>query len=1246
MSKLFASDSGRLRLVGGQEANTNQAEDPQNSTFARLYRTESATERFVGRKEELSKLKRGFDMAIAGHGKPVFVIGDPGIGKTELVRQFFIRLRDTAKITLSGRYFDVGSGAPYKVFLDGFYDILRYTERAPGSGPLGAREVEMLKNSLKEIREVSNTLGMQGADGERIKYRTFELLAHGYRLLVNAQPVILSLDDLQWADELSLEFLAYLIRALQGERFFIACTVREHEITSDENNPLRIWMRRMSRYNAYEQIKMQPLTEAETEALIDSIFPVHAFTENLVQLLRKETGGNPYYILEVVKQLIEDQKIFWNGERWECHSIAEVKLPKSLVDLTELHLSRLDQDTLTIFQQAAVIGEEFSFTLLQAVTELGERELISAIETGIREFLIREEPRTLSNESERYTFYYNTTRKVLYEKLSSRQRRLIHLKAAEILDANGRRSPDRNAGELAYHYYHAGEMVRAFHWLVEAGTIACQRFAFDRAKEFFDWAAKALATLQEANQVPVPQLLAKYYYISGQLHSALGEYEKAVEFMRQAQLVCRELGEKQKEAEVLLLIGNTLKQATHFSEALEAYNTALRLAAELKAPKLTWPAAQGAARCEIELGHAQAAAELLRAGLAIIDGLINSTTGSEQEQLTNARMEMEALLCEVEEKLANSVSERHSGSFPALNEQVMQPSTPEKASRVVEVMHAPMETFKQYALWFKQLHGTNEILNKLSKSQLEPPRVVGLIFSGLKQLKGRINELDPISVNSQLSLVEKQLQEYQRWLQQVNNMLPPFTMRQYLDRGMLNQEEMLQLARFMVMVQSDSEDDKGKVELLLTRALELEVERHHIITGLFPLDMIFTPLAETNPQKQALQAILAEIDGFTEYPDLIASNITVRIRQVKGDFGQLFWHPEILTDIIEIDLKLDLRLKELLEKEQRDTSAICDQLLANGVKMIPRRGQAGALDVEAARRMAQRARDLLNSNYESNRAGLTMLAEVSRFLKAYLQENRLLMGGAVPIDNPFVDTPVSQPQALPAPVTPPPVASQNVSAPPVATPPVNPAETPRPTQQRPESFSGAFTRPFITGPEAGATEPAAQPAARAGAGSNEQIEAKLQSRLAEICILLATKLRDVPVKVLQLKRSQLAIASWEVDALLSSDDEPAEPQVAKQNHLIRRSIALLAEMQEIGISCRELLAAGQRSEAEAALKMAEYFLEQAKAAAGELETHSHRERDGGQFAKAQNLAATRQKLMSTHQLLSTLIGWLKREMDK
>jgi hypothetical protein len=205
-----------------------------------------------------------------------------------------------------------------------------------------------------------------------------------------------------------------------------------------------------------------------------------------------------------------------------------------------------------------------------------------------------------------------------------------------------------------------------------------------------------------------------------------------------------------------------------------------------------------------------------------------------------------------------------------------------------------------------------------------------------------------------------------------------------------------------------------------------------------------------------------------------------------------------------------------------------------------------------------------------------------------------------------------------------------------------------PDQSRPAvpAPSSLFPIPFVGGSTATPAGGTVQPSERVSSPSVDQMEMKLQSRLAEICILLATKLRDAPIKVLQLRRSQLAIASWEVDALLSSEEEPISSGPNKQNYFIRRSISLLAEMQEVGISCRELLTAGKREEAYIALATAEYFLEQARTVISELETLSHRERDCGEYAIAQNLAATRQKLVSTQQLLTTLINWLKREMEK
>ncbi|MFY9222188.1 MAG: AAA family ATPase [Blastocatellia bacterium] len=1257
-----------------------------NLTTDYLYDADKVSERFVGRLEELAKLNNWLTLSFAGQGKPVFIIGDPGIGKTELVNQFFAKLPEKEQVVIDGRYFDVGSSAPYKIFIDGLYRTKNLLEKQyPNNAALQAFE-----NHLKEITSISFTLSLD-TNTEATKYHNFELLAKSYLLLSQIIPVVFFLDDLQWGDELSLEFIAYLIRAMQSKPFFLVCTIREYEL-SIEGNPLRTWLRRMSRYNAYEQIKLRSLSEADTENLINRIFPQHNFPESVTSKLHQETGGNPYYLLEVIKQLIEDKKIRWTGKLWEVDNLSEVQLPTSLIDLIELQLSRLSKNVLSIFQQAAVIGEEFSFDILHQTTELTEQELVLAIEEGLRQFLIHEEPPSILNNSEKYTFCYNTTRKVLYEKSSLRQRRIIHNKTAKILENTN--AVDHNAGSIAYHYLQANELAQAFHWSVEAAAMACNKFAFDRAKTFFSWGSKALELLKNQSQNPSAESQIKYYYIYGQFHTAMAEYETARESLKKAQTICQETKATTKEAEILISLGNCLKNDSLLNEALECYQEALRLAKEHL--KLKWLAASAMANCEIELNHPENALPLLKTVLETLNELIKQAIDTEKESLEKSFNETKILLEEIIKKVSKKPANKKSIEFPAIPvSYATNQNTEKSASPVIEILASPSEIFKQCALQFKQLHSACEILNKLLRTQSDPPKIAGLIFSQLKQIKLQLHTCDPVKLTKQITIVEKQLQEYQSWLQRLNDNLPPYTMRQYLDQGVLLPEEMLHLARFMIAVQSDSTDDKGKVELLLSRALELEVDRQLIISSLFVSELTSSELFSEDPNLSLIKGLLTELESVGNYYEIIESNLLARIKQTKQNLGISFWHPQILPVVIEINLKLDFRIKELMEQEQRELGMICDQLLRAGIKVIPRRGQAGSLDIEAARRMVERAKDLLNYNYENNRSNLMVLAEISRLLRAHIKDQNLLTTGnnsqsiyanvdkALPLNQinssnlsfPPTAKPVTAtlssipptaaslpPTARPVTNLPPmakPVASTNL--PPTAKPVTNLPPMAKPVYPSQQSDLPTERRLFVSTPgislsdsdvpiisATGRLMPTAeqQNFLQTPAIDQNQIEMKLQSRLAEICILLATKLRDLPVKVLQLKRSQLTVASWEVEALLSSDDEEAQAENKKQNMLMRRAIALLAEMQEVGVSCRELFTTGKVKEGQEALLAANYFLDQAKLVAADLETQSHRERDASNYAKAQNLAATRQKLVSTNQLLSTIISWLKRDQNK
>jgi predicted ATPase len=1239
--------------------------NPYEQAIARLYNSNKISERFVGRGDELSKLADWAKRSLKGQGKPVFIIGDPGIGKTELVNQFFDNenlpeiKENEHKNILVGRYYNVGKNTSYRVFVDGFTRAISFLEKLEKQHPddLLFKEIKILSTQLQEIKDLSTSTFLQENDKERAKYKSFELLAQSYEVLCSIFPVVLFLDDLQWADELELEFLAYLIRNMQEKPFFLVCTIRERELFA-ENHPLRAWMRSMSRYNSYEQIKLRPFNETETEGLINKIFVANHFADTTFSKLHKETGGNPYYLIEIIRQLIEDKKIRWTGDVWQADTLDEVQLPSSLIDLIELQLSRLTDYTLNIFQQAAVIGENFSFQALQLLTNLEDRELTLALAEGLKQFLIREEPATLSSSSEKYSFRYNTTRKVLYEKLLVRERKLFHGKLAKVLEEGKIDANDFDQGNIAYHYLQSGDTLKAFHWSVKAASSAASKFTFDKAGEFFEWATKALEVLEKASKLPTDLDLGHYYCSYGQYKISVAEYDEALKQLNSAQMIFQRIKEQEKEAETLISIGNCLRQTSNFGEALEAYEKALNIVRTLNTYKLMWAAAYGAARCEMDLEHFEIAIKFLGESLKDLNNFIETTSEFEREQLEESRNEIRVLLTQLEEKqkVKRTTFEQKKLSLPEKETTICQPNTPlDKSSHLVEVISSPLEIFKICALEFKNLHNTNNILGKFAKAQIEPPRVVGLIFTQLKQIKSKINSVDPLTINAQLDIIDKHLNEYKLWLRRMSDTVPPYTLRQYLDQGVLLQEEMLQLARFIISIRSDANDDKIKLEMLLNRALEIEVDRYDIIISLFPIEEVFEQLSNSESRFRSLQEVLKEWDEVTNYSQVMEINLLNKVKQSKSNLGELFWHPEILSLIVEVNLKQEFRMKELIKNEQKEVGAICEKLIKSGIKTLPRQGQSGALDLGAAHRMIDRAMELVNNNHENNRSGLIMLAEVGRLLRNYFKEQNVNLGledvfintapkeknSSEPVFHaqPVVNTPQKPTQVSPnqqvvfiaSPVLDQENPKVHTSQASNLTPNLNSNKDKLPNlnflvqqvtqiEEKSDNESNLLNKTFV---------------------GNNQHEIVLRSRLEEICLLLATKLRDVPVKVLQLKRSQLTLASWEVEALLS-DNETSNLGEKKHGSLMRRAIALLAEMQEVGVASREISSSGKAQELDEIIKKANYLLEQAKIASNELEMQSHEERNKEEYTKAQNLVATRQKLISTHQLLSSIISWLRR----
>ncbi|HNH81403.1 MAG TPA: protein kinase [Acidobacteriota bacterium] len=536
---------------------------------------------FVGRARELRQLSDAFDRTMRGRTKPVLIQGPTGLGKTRLTKEFRRRMAGKEVTFLSGAFFEAGQGAPYKTF----YDSLR--------GPIQAlleiengQQAEAVFGTLTDrvFQDFGSDEGFMyfcdlvQVENAHEKYLTFEYLTNLFLILAQQKPVVLFLDDLHWSDELSFELLAYLARAATGQRLMVIGAARSEGVT--DRHPLRNWIRTLNQSVGCEILTLDPLSQDDTLSLLRSIFTNLRISPLAVSHLYVETKGNPYFLCEIVRYLVQEGRIVRRNDSWECGELDDIVLPQSVVDVVEAGLSRVSGEALDIFAQASAIGQEFTFDLLQLVTNRTERELLDAIEAGLAQQVISE---IEDRDDDAYRFYHGTVQKVLYARLNRRRRRSLHTQVGQALEQQYSTSGQtgRVLAQLAYHFYNGGEFQQTLQYAVAAGIQAWRAWAGGDARRFFSWAEEAErklnlvpevggeegASFEKVSPTQLKQLVDLNLNY-GHLLISFGQLEDAEKKLQLALALTRHLNDE-------LLRGRTLGALGELCEARSEYALSL-----------------------------------------------------------------------------------------------------------------------------------------------------------------------------------------------------------------------------------------------------------------------------------------------------------------------------------------------------------------------------------------------------------------------------------------------------------------------------------------------------------------------------------------------------------------------------------------------------------------------------------------------------------------------------------------------
>ena len=472
--------------------------------------------RLVGRDRELAEARAFWHRASQGQGQVLLISGEPGVGKTRLVRELATWVEVSGGRVLVGECYAEG-GAPYAPIAQ----MIRAALILGGNLSLPNPVLADLATISPDLRTRQPDLpSNQPLDPQAEKQRLFESVTAMCMALAGETPLMLILDDAHWADGGTLSLLRHLARRLRQSRTLVVAAYREIEL--DEALPLTELLHDLDRERLANRIKLTRLDRQETQDLLATLFREEV-TPDFLDGIYRETEGNPFFIEEVCKALIDSGKLYFADGRWHRPEIEEMEIPQSVRLAVQARVRRLSETTQGTLQLAATFGREFEYQTLAHASDLDEPMLIDALERAQRAQLIEE----LSTRREvSFTFTHALIPSTLYEGIGALRRRPMHRRAAESIEVL---HPD-DYESLAHHFAAAGDRLRAIDYYRKAAGRSNGVHAYDASKRYLTAALGLLdAGEQPETRLGLLEELADTHTVLGEPGVGIPHYQEALE---------------------------------------------------------------------------------------------------------------------------------------------------------------------------------------------------------------------------------------------------------------------------------------------------------------------------------------------------------------------------------------------------------------------------------------------------------------------------------------------------------------------------------------------------------------------------------------------------------------------------------------------------------------------------------------------------------------------------------------------
>jgi predicted ATPase/class 3 adenylate cyclase len=554
----------------------------------------------VGREKELASLRKALDDVRHGSGRIVSIVADAGLGKTRLIDEL---RKEWDPAAAAGQRWSEARGQSYEqtrsyglfrqhlLSLAGASegdppDVIR--ERVAALLPEDMRLEERSLRTLEVFLAVEEGGPAPGPEGEELRGQVHRLM-HDLAVSLGARRSVFVFDDLQWSDPASADLLLELLEIADEAPLLFICAFRP-----DRQAPSwRVKQKLETDFpHRYEELVLLPLSMPESAELLMHALPGEGIPSRLRDRILDKAEGNPFFLEQVVRALLDDGTIAQAGTGWSVtRTDAEIRLPESLQAVLAARIDRLEADSRETLQAAAVIGRTFLYRILAAIREASDK-LDAQLRALQRLELVQERSREPERE---YSFRHALTQEAAYSSILQRKRRDLHLRVGEALETLFPDKTEELAAVIGHHYAEAGD-PRAVRYLKTAGDRALRLHALEEATSHY---RRTLALVRRDKDDAV--MIQDTYLRYGRALELRGDYGQALALYEELERVARDRGDQAMEGAALAGQATIYSNPTEFVDPHKAGALSDRVIALARArgdkpllAKLLWSRSQAA----------------------------------------------------------------------------------------------------------------------------------------------------------------------------------------------------------------------------------------------------------------------------------------------------------------------------------------------------------------------------------------------------------------------------------------------------------------------------------------------------------------------------------------------------------------------------------------------------------------------------------------------------------------------------